>query len=261
MRISRVLVPFLFATLTLRAANLIYFNDSDANRGLYNFNTLTGVATLRAPMPGTLRFFGMDVRPVDGIVFAVDLSDNSGLYRININTGAFSLVGLTGVREMVGVAFNPFGGELFGLRGGGGLYSLNETTGKATFIADTGIVDRGLAFSPSGELYGFTEQGALYRINPATAHTTAVGGSGNNVSSISEDAAFDAAGNLYGSDFGGGIYQTDPISGNGALIGLTHTDVLGMIAAPVPEPAVLELAAVAAIVCICRWAPARARLS
>jgi outer membrane protein assembly factor BamB len=235
------ILPFLLSFSTV-AANLIYFSDSP--HGIYNFDTTTGTSTLRAGVSGTQRFFGMDARPTDGTVFAVNYDDsNSGLYTININTGAFSLIGMTGISGMVGVAFNPLNGQLFGLRNGGGLYSINQLNGAASLIGNTGLVDRGLAFSPSGHLFGFTEDGKLYGINPATGSTSAVGGSGNPVppSLIAEDAAFDSTGTLYASDFYGHIFRTDPLTGNGVLIGSAGYDVLGLLVIPEPNTAFLSV--------------------
>jgi hypothetical protein len=243
-----LLVLSFFLNFSATAANLVFFSDSP--HGIYNFDTGTGLTTLRAPVSGIQRFFGMDTRPSDGTVFAVnyDSPNPSGLYTININTGALSLIGSTGVAGLVGVAFNPLNGQLFGLRNNGegaGLFSINQITGAATLIGNTGFVDRGLTFSPSGQLYGFTDQGALYRIDPATGSSTPVGGTGNPVSNIAEDAAFDPSGNLYASDFSGGIFRTDTVTGNGTQIGSTHGfDVLGLIVAPVPEPGAAALAVV-----------------
>jgi hypothetical protein len=170
--------------------------------------------------------------------------DPSGLYTININTGAYSLIGLTGVSgSMVGVAFNPLNGQLFGLsyNGLGGLWSINQQTGAATLIGSTGSVIAGLVFSPSGQLFGFTHTGSLYRIDPATAATTPVGGSANAVFS---DAAFDQSGALYAADDNiGGIYLIDTATGNGTLIGSTpfQFNALGLIAVPEPSAAVLGI--------------------
>jgi hypothetical protein len=231
-----------FSGFSAVGVNLVYFSD---NGGFYNFDTGTGVSTLRAPVSGTLRFFGMDTRPSDGAVFAVNYDDvNSGLYRVNINTGTFSLIGMTGARRFVAVAFNPSSGQLLGLVHDGELYALNQTTGAATAIGSTGAVNRGLTFSPSGQLYGFTQDGALFRVDPATGIATAVGGTGNPLSlnQLAEDAAFDSAGELFATDFGGRFFRTDPLTGNGTIIGTSGgPDVLGLIVTPVPEPGVAAL--------------------
>jgi hypothetical protein len=231
----------LFLVLSFSASSTTLFYFSDSPHGFYTFDTTTGISSLRAPVSVTQRFFGMDTRPTDGTVFAVNYDDAnpSGLYTINVSTGTFSLVGMTGIAGMVGLAFDPLNAQLFGLRSGGSLFSINQVTGAATLLGNTGFTDRdrGLVFSPSGQLYVFSESGQLYHVDPATGGTTAVGGSGNPVVTLSEDAAFDSTGTLYASDYTGLIFRTDPITGNGVKIGSTGNDVLGLVALPVPEPA------------------------
>jgi outer membrane protein assembly factor BamB len=248
--LALLLLSFLL-NFSATAANLVilgnYQND-DYNYSLYNFDTDTGLTTLRTSISGYHRFIAMDQRPSDGTVFAVNAGDldPSGLYTININTGAYSLIGLTGVSGFInGVAFNPLNGQLFGLRYAGGrlgeLWSINQQTGAATFIGSTGSVDQGLVCSPSGQLFGFDRWGSLYRIDPATAATTPVGGS---VILDIVDPAFDPSGTLYAYNHsGGGIYTIDTVTGNGTLIAPTpfQFNPLGLIVAPVPEPGAAAL--------------------
>jgi hypothetical protein len=255
MKALALLVLSFLVNFSVIAANLVFYAP-DSHDGytfsLYNFDTATGLTTLRAPVSGYIMFFGMDQRPSDGTVFAVNAGNGlpSGLYTLNINTGAYSLIGLTGVSgSMVGVAFNPLNGQLFGLRYAGGglgeLWSINQQTGAATFIGSTGSVDQGLVFSPSGQLFGFTPNGSLYRIDSATAATTPVGGNAN---AFLLDAAFDPTGTLYACDSYGGIYLIDTVTGNGRLIGSAPFQygggVLGLIAVPEPSAAALGIVGV-----------------
>src|SRR5204862_3744570 len=80
---------FFFALSPVRSAQLIYFDESP--RGLYTYDTTTGVSSLRAAMIGSERFFGMDRRPSDGSIFAVDLF-RAGLWTINRDTGSTQLI-------------------------------------------------------------------------------------------------------------------------------------------------------------------------
>jgi len=233
-----------------RAAVLMYFEengDGGANpRGLYNFDTTTGTSTLRTTVGGSERFFGIDMRPSDETLFAVSYEPTPAIFTINPNNGAFALVGLTGLgSNMVGLAVQPGTNKLFGLTNSSGLYSVDQSTGAATFIGPT-LANRGLVFSPSGQLFGFAQNGALYTIDPTNGNATAVGGSGNPVTNIAEDAAFTPTGELYATDFNGKIFKTDPLTGNGTLIGNTNMGfgLLGL--AVVPEPAGITLLALAA---------------
>jgi hypothetical protein len=229
-----------------RGALLVYFDEDGGpgwQRGLYNFDTQTGLSTFRAAVPGVQRFFAMDTRLSDMTIFAVDL--DGGLWRVNIDTGTPTFIGPTGIAEVAGIAIHPTTNQVFALQNNGGLYALNPLNGASIFIGPTpGGVDRGLSFSPAGDLFGFTDNGWLYHIDPATGHTSAVGGSGNPVIGISEDSTFTRAGELFGTDFGGQLFQTNPVTGDGWLIGTTgplDVGLLGLI--EVPEPAALWLLA------------------
>jgi hypothetical protein len=60
------------------------------------------------------------------------------------------------------------------------LYRIDESTGSATLIGDTGFVDMaGLAFNSANFLYGYTP-GALYTIETSTGAATRVGLLGSN---------------------------------------------------------------------------------
>jgi len=242
--LTMVILLSILANQPLSAALLVFFDEGrDSPRGLFNFDTETGITTLRADVPGETRFIAMDTRPSDMTVFTCDFEGL--LWTIDINTGVATPIGPTGLSGAsngpVGLAFDPVSGDLFGLKNNGGLYSVNTSTGAFTFIGDTGDVDRGLSFSPAGQLFGFTGGGDLYSIDPTTGSETAIGGTGNPVVGISEDSTFTRAGELYGTDFRGTIFRTDIVTGDGVLVGPTGLDfgLLGIV--EVPEPATLLL--------------------
>lgn len=229
------------------AGNLIFFDedgDTAGPRGLYNYDTAMGAVTLRAVVGGTARFFAMDARPVDGKVFAVDLDPGnpsavpSGLWTVDVNTGAYELVGSTGVAQMTGLSFQPGTGVLYGLRNGGNLYTINTVTGAATLVGESGAAERGLAFAGNGTLYAFGGAGQLFQLNPAGGAPTALG-AGNAIELFAEDAAFGDDGRLYEVDFAGNIFRTDTSAGTGTLlknVGL-GTGVLALVAVPEPSAA------------------------
>ena len=85
----------------VNASTLVYFESDGAPpdpcnpRGLYTFDTDTGVSTFRAPVCCVNEYFyAMAVRPSDNTVFVVNL--NGGLWTIDIDTGATTLIGPTG---------------------------------------------------------------------------------------------------------------------------------------------------------------------
>lgn len=245
--LAMLILLSILANLPASVALLVFYDENgyeDKPAGLYNFDTNTGTVTFRAAIPERYRFFGMDVRPSEGTVFAVNTHwDSSGsLWTIDIDTGATTLIGPTGVNGCVGLAFDPFSGDLYGLSGGD-LYSVDTSTGAFTLIGDGRWISCGLSFSPGGQLFAFNLDGDLYTVDPLTVETTAVGGRGNPIpaGTISEDSTFTRSGELYATDYRGGIYRTDTITGNGVLIGTTGMDrgLLGLI--EVPEPATVFL--------------------
>ncbi len=249
-----VLAVALFGSHRVEAVALVYFEEDGGGsnpRGLYNYDTATGVSTLRATVSGSERFFGMDVRLSDRTVFAADLG--GGLWTMDINTGTHTLIGATGLgaagSELVGLAFHPMTDDLFGLRNNGGLYSINPLSGISTFLGDTSPADRGLSFSPSGQLFAFTDAGDLYLVDPTDGNVAPVGGTGNPITGISEDSAFAASGELFATDFFGTIFQTDPVTGNGFVIGTTGmgNGLLGLIAVPEPSTGLLLLMGLATL--------------
>ena len=97
-------------------------------------------------------------------------------------TGTSTVIGLTGVGPISGLAYNAASGVMYGIEGGNGPYRLmtiNLATGVATSIGDTGINKPGsLEYGPDGLLYTGDASGQLFRLNPATGASTLVGSTG-----------------------------------------------------------------------------------
>jgi hypothetical protein len=236
----------LFGVVPAKGENLIFFDEGGVD-ALYNFDTVTNAVTLRTAVSVNRRYFGMDVRPSDKKVFAIEYNTDSlasALWTIDINTGLALSVGPT-ANNMCGLAFQPGSDALFGITHGGQLYSVNASSGTSTLIGNSNPVIRGISFNSAGTLYGFGIFGALYQVNPATGAATAIGGTGNPVpgNDIAEDSTFTPSGQLFGTDFGGDLFKTDPITGNGTKIAVTGqgAGLLALIAEPTPEPAIAGL--------------------
>jgi hypothetical protein len=230
---------------TLPANTLVYFEESGGGgnpRGFYNYDTVTGVSTLRSTVSGSERFFGMDVRPSDGVVFTAD-EVGAVLYTVDVDTGAKTAIGSTGAPNPSALAFDPTTGVLYGLAGttlaSVSLYSVNQTTGAFSLIGNTSPVIRGLEFDSSGQLYGFEQQGDLYEIDKSNGSITLVGGSGP-TALVAEDSAFTPAGELFFTDFDGDVFHIDVTTGLRTVVGNSGMGqgLLGLIPDPVPEPAI-----------------------
>jgi len=143
------------------------------------------------------------------------------------------------------LAFQPGTGTLFGVHsntdgagGGGQLYTINTSTGAATFVGNTGGgANGGIAFAPNGTFYqtGYNSNfdfTSLNVINPADAgriSTVAINTYYDGLGVRSDGTIFATPGN---SD---GIFTIDPFTGAATSIGNTGVGSpsdLAFLAAP-----------------------------
>jgi hypothetical protein len=123
--------------------------------------------------------------------FATDTEETNDLYRIDLGSGAATLIGDTGIADVEGLALRG-DGALFGVSDATDeLVTCNPTTGACTAVGalGVGVSDPGLAFACNGTLYMSTEDpgvtveggtpGDLYRVDTATGVATLVGSLGN----------------------------------------------------------------------------------
>ena len=123
-----------------------------------------------------------------------------------------------------------FNGTLYGITGGGKLYSIDPSSGSGTAIGSgTGVALNALAFSPSGALYAAGGD-SLYTIDITTGTATEIGsGSGDGAYISSGDLEFDSGGNLYLASSGDQLFTIDPTTGQGTLIGnIGYSQVFGL---------------------------------
>lgn len=144
----------------------------------------TGAVSQGPTLSGSIRWrqdvFGLDFS-ADSTLFAIqNWGTNDRLHRIDVPTGIATLVGSTGLKGALALAFSPDGmlyGWDHGVSGAGalGLVSIDPLTGLATDVNPTvGETDEilALAFAPDGTLYGaFTN---LYTVDAHTGELTLV---------------------------------------------------------------------------------------
>lgn len=119
-------------------------------------------------------------RAQPGIMYAASASQPvSQLYRIDLSTGAATVVGPTGIPEIDGMAIRPSNKEIYGTLAtttSTTLYRLASEYGDALPVATIPLGNmRAIAFSAGDTLYGGTTAGRLYRINLTSGDTTYVG--------------------------------------------------------------------------------------
>lgn len=173
---------------------------------LRTIDLMTGVVTTVGPtgVTGEHDFEGLDFSP-SGELFA---SEDSGgdIYRINVATGAATLVGNTGLDFLgnSGLAFRS-DGTLFLITDGGGedgarLYTVNTATGAATVVGDLTLDTlSSIAFAPDGTLFAIDpDNDFLVTINPTTAAISNVGVLGLGVAIDDQQGLdFDSSGTLF----------------------------------------------------------------
>jgi hypothetical protein len=113
---------------------------------LYSINPTTGAASFNADLSGPISTVANQLRFVGNTAYTTSFTTPSGLYTINLGTGAGTLVGNTGLNQN-----NGLGGFVNGqlvdtaaTSSGTGIFDINPATGAAT------------AGAPVGHSYAFT---------------------------------------------------------------------------------------------------------
>jgi len=171
----------------------------------------------------------------------------SSLFQINIQTGAYTLIGNTGITVTEGgLAYNSMNGLLYGCQASGPdlLYTIDMATGQATTIGSVGSSDlSAISFDNNGNLYGLdTGSNQILTLDPTTGAT---------ISSITPNINL-SAGGLAGFDndpltdilyvgFGTTLYTLNPVNGIFNEIGSTGLSQNLAGIAFIPEPATVAL--------------------
>lgn len=178
------------------------------------------------------------------------------LSTINTTTGAVSniaaITGLATGENPTGLRYDPqtnqFWLSAFGTTGS--LYTVNMTTGAATFVASTGaplIID--IAIDRNGQMYGHDIAGdTLLSINKLTGATTVIGPTGQ-AANFAQGMDFDYDNDtLYATIYTGGgtgVYASFNLTTGAAQVITSTTpwnsEMEMAINSPIPEPASLGL--------------------
>jgi hypothetical protein len=164
-----------------------------------------------------------------GVCYAsTGAADGGRLLTIDPTTGAGTLVGLTGLGGVPGLAINS-SGQMFGTeRITGNLYRINPSTGAAGFVGSTGVTFLdAIAFDENDVLYGIGFDPPFYNlrtINTQTGASTIVGPTGD----VYTGMAFDPTTGIMYASVGGflpitpdGIATIDKTTGAATVIGTT----------------------------------------
>ena len=99
---------------------------------------------------------------------------------------------------------------------GGGLGTVDVSTGNVNVIGNTGVTMTDIAFDQSGNLYGISFN-SLYSINSSTAAISLIGNHSLGNTGTKNSLVFDAAGTLYAAN--SALYTLNTLSGASTLVG------------------------------------------
>jgi hypothetical protein len=138
---------------------------------------------------------------------------------------AGTLIGPTGIIGDDGPAVRALAikstGEMYALSytPSSDLYTVNASTGAATFVVNTGLLHPGdMVFNASDILYAVDETNILYTVDPVTGARTVVGPTGVTLGGLACDPT---DGKIYGSNNTDGIYTINVTTGAATLVGTT----------------------------------------
>lgn len=204
-----------------------------------NTLTLTTVGPLGVPFDfGGLAYDGSTMYMVQGFA-------GQGLYTVDLDTGAATLVGNHGSSDMFGLEYDPSTGKLYGSEStrNSGFYELNRQTGAATLIGDPGISLDGLSYDSRRNILvgGYAGPGDLYSIDRGNGSASLLfDGDFFNNAGMAYIPSLDAHWMV---DWSGNLYSFDPNNGYArtllANLGAAHDGL-----ALVPAPGALGLLAV-----------------
>ncbi|MEZ4864364.1 MAG: hypothetical protein R3C14_23830 [Caldilineaceae bacterium] len=123
---------------------------------------------------GTMFAAGFEFSNEFGVMYG-----DTNLYKVDRETGSLTLVGDTGVEQLMDMAFDPQG--ILWATTRNILYTLDVKTGASTEMTTiTGVeadnVIMGIGFTTEGELYATTpDSDGFYKIDPASGEATEIG--------------------------------------------------------------------------------------
>ena len=268
----------------LQAAAILYGGlgghnngDSTNDGSLSLVDQATGLVTVIGHPAGISRISGLvfdslgalyaSTQPGGGFPPPPGPTGASRLLRLDPNTGAILsnlaiLVGSTAI-SIADLAVQPGTDVLFGIRGPndqlngqGSLYTINKSTGAATFIGNTGDFFGSIAFAPNGTLYmssadldanGNFVNVSLKTLNPGTAAILTTVATNDFFGAL---AVRPTDGVIFGGTGDSQTLFTITPGGVETLVGNTGRNFVGDLAFQTPEPASMLFAALGLAVII-----------
>ena len=238
-----------FLLLGVRAQAAILYTVENTSKSLRAVDTTTFTVTPIGPLGVTFNYGDLAWDPGTATLYMVDGREAQSLYRVNITTGAATLIGPHNLTDLFGLAYDTARGRLYGaaFTGPGQLFELNPATGLPTPIGN-GIGNRigALAYNSSADVLLALNDclgcASLYSVNPSTGAGTLLRSTGldSNNSGMTYDPILnrywdlDVNGRLSYFDPANGYLQTEVATLSGSFDGLAFIT-------PVPEPSTFAL--------------------
>ncbi len=126
-----------FRTCEVQRSTGVLYGATD--NVLYTINTSTGAATLVANLSSPPNLDQMTAMAISstGDAYVSDIG-NTSLFRLNLSNGALTFIGQMNIGTWFADLSFDSSGQLWGVKNGGGLYTIDTTTATVTFVASTG---------------------------------------------------------------------------------------------------------------------------
>ncbi|MBP6508145.1 MAG: DUF4394 domain-containing protein [Opitutaceae bacterium] len=260
--VAKLLIALLGITggTVLSAQVLITVNDANDTLQWIDPHTLT--FTNIGPLGVAYDFGDLTWNPNTSTLYMIDGRAARGLYTVNPFTGSTTLIGVHGITDLFGLAYNTANDTLYAASfQTNTLYTLNPATGAATVVGSTSVSLGALAYdSQQGILIGAQDgSGNLYQVNITTGATTLLASAGyTNDSGLTFDPSqnrlldIDWSGNLFSYDIANGYARTTLLTGLDSHDGLIYIE-------SIPEPGTVSLLLAGLGLLGFRWFRQRAR--
>lgn len=244
---------------SVASAGTVYALDlRAAPNNLVSFPVNAPALNIVAPV--SIDSYAMDFNSAGTTLYAVNVAAPFSIGTLNTTTGAYSsnatITGLDAADSVTGLSCDPTTETYYMSTNrsgvGGYLYTLNPTTGVATYVTAMGdstelFID--IAIGPTGQMYAHDiAADALYSVDKMTGAVAMIGVTGH-LANYAQGMDFDYAdGNLYGAVYTGGgtgkFVRFDLTTGAGVVVADTtpwNVELEMAINSPIPEPASLAL--------------------
>ncbi len=171
-----------------------------------------------------LKAKGFFINPsVTGTIYGITGSQSNGSFiNINKNSGAGTLIGLSGFSDITSISIRPSDNIMFGITAGAvtsRLVRINSVQGDAYAYRDIPIQGiRAIAFDTNNDLYCATQNGILYRYNIVSNDTHYVGST--SVSNLYGLAVNPLNGQLWGIAVNNKIFRINKTNASAVQVGV-----------------------------------------